>query len=178
MNEAVFRREIYQMLRYRYALWPHHIPDVVGSKRPGVPDLIVMNPSGPGIYIEAKYIDTYDETSFAFAAIEESQRRWLFDWEKVRRGGSYLAIGASANERRLYIIPWLEWLYIEAIVSPFQLSLPYKAGQGYRTELQEQGLDFRLLSKWKCKRVKRNARLKGESGWLLPDDIRWSVSNE
>ena len=170
MNEAIIRREIYRMLRYRYNLWPQHIPDVAGSKRPGVPDLIVMNPRGHGYYIEAKYLDPVKETSFAFSKIEDSQRNWLAEWEKVCPYGSYLGIGVNSKPRCTYIIPWQSWTFIEELVTPFQSSLPFHAGQGFSRELQDRGIDFRLLDTWKCYIEDKVVGLhEGYSGWILSD---------
>jgi hypothetical protein len=177
MNEATFRREIYQMLRYRYGLWPQHIPDVVGSKRPGVPDLIVMNPKGPGYYMEVKHLDVSKETSFSFDNIEQSQRRWLTEWEAVRPMGSYLAIGVSGIEKReLYIVWWQQWLAIERVMSEWQNSLPYKVGSGFRKELQELKYDFgKFITANKCRMYSPKSRIGSESGWRLPKPLLWDM---
>ena len=167
MNEAIFRREVYQMLRYRYGLWPQHIPDVVGSKRPGVPDLIVMNPKGPGFYVEVKYIDIEKDSSFAFSKIEESQRQWLSLWEAERHFGSYLAIGTkNQRQRDLYFIWWPHWIEVERGIISHQASLPYHAGKGFSVELQELGYDFSVIETEKCTK---------DMGWVLPNHIIYDM---
>lgn len=172
MNEANVRRELYRMLRYRYGLWAHHIPDVKGAKRPGIPDLIVMSPHGPGVYIEVKKADFRAETAFAFNVIEDSQRDFLSNWETARPGGSYLAIGeVNRRGRRTYVIPWLLWLDIESKLSVVQNSLPFIAGPGYSKELQAHKLDFRLLEPFACSGI-------GDKMKLHPDlEHLWRIGN-
>jgi len=166
MNEAFIRRELYQCLRYHYGYWVHHIPDVKGSKRPGIPDLIVMNPSGPGIYIEVKAMRVRRQTAFDFSLIEESQRRFLASWLDVRPGGSFLALGTIGERpRQIFLVPWDKWLGVEGIVSEYQNSLPFEVGPGYRTEMQEGKLDFSLLNKYAMTRVPPADRCGADSGW-------------
>jgi len=161
MKESDVRRAIHRMLRYRYNLWPDHWPDIAGVKEAGRPDLVVMNPRGPGFYIEVKAIFLNRNTSFNFSSIEDSQRRWLTTWEEQRPNGSYLAIGTICRNRSIFIIPWLKWLAVEDMITPIQRSLPYKVGPGYKKHMQDNGLDFRLISKWKCNQVSTNE-------WALP----------
>lgn len=178
MNEGGVRRELYQALRYAYDLWPDHWPDIPGTKQPGRPDLVVMNPRGPGYYIECKVLDLGKATAFPFTAIEDSQRRWLDTWEEVRPGGAYLAVGTvGCTDRALYVIPWNSWLAVEEQLAPYQASLPFIAGKGYRIELQEQGLDFRLLAPWACLRLPPKRRLPKDSGWRLPPTTRIAQEN-
>ena len=173
MLEEDVRREVSQMLRYRYGLWPQHIPDVKGVKRPGVPDLIVMNPRAPGYYIEVKAFFLDRKRSFDFRNIERSQRNWLTIWEEQRPNGSYLAIGAvNVPHRELWIIPWLEWLEIEETLKPYQKSLPFIAGKGYSSVLQDNGLDFRMVDRWRCHRLKPKNRRPKESGWVASEALR------
>jgi hypothetical protein len=161
------------MLRYRYGLWPQHIPDVKGSKRPGVPDLIVMNPRGPGFYIEVKALFLNRKRSFDFKNIEKAQRLWLEMWEEVRPNGSYLAIGSvGVPKRELWIVPWLEWLKVEERLKLYQLSLPYIAGKGYSLQLQQDHLDFSLIDKWRCIKLPPKQRIARASGWIAPDPLR------
>jgi hypothetical protein len=167
MNEAIIRRELYQMLRYRYDLWPDHFPDVAAAKQPGRPDLVVMNPKGPGYYVEVKALNLDQNKSFAFSDITDGQRLWLDTWEEARAQGSWLAIGVYQQRHEIYLIPWIAWTRVEAQVRPHQDSLPYTVGPGYLKELQSQGLDFRLLEQYKLVRVKTADRLPGESGWKI-----------
>lgn len=171
MNEATIRRELYQMLRYRYNLWPDHFPDIPGDKQPGRPDLVVMNPNGPGYYVEVKALNLNRDKSFAFSSITEGQRRWLDTWQAVCTHpiGSWIAIGVYQKRHEIYLIPWSRWARLENDVRPYQDSLPYAVGPGYLTELQNLKLDFRLLDEYKLVRIRKTAdRLPGESGWKIP----------
>lgn len=165
VNEAYFRREIYRMLRYTYDLWPDHFPDIKGiKKQPGRPDLVVMNPRGPGFYVEVKVHRANKNTSFSFTEISEGQRRWLSEWEKVRSGGSYLALGVvGIRPRRGYLIPWPMWLYVEELITPFQNSLPHEVRPGMLKEVQERHLDFRLIKDWELRRV--------SGGWEIENEL-------
>jgi len=162
MNEGNIRRELYQMLRYRYNLWPDHFPDIPGVKsQPGRPDLIVLHPDGIGFY-----------------NIDEGQRRWLSRWEEVRPHGSWLGLGTyGVRPREMFLIPWDTWLSIEDQVTQYQNSLPYVAGPGFNTGLQTNKLDFSLLTPFKLIRVPPRDRLPGESGWTIPfmDGNRWTL---
>ena len=147
MNEASVRLEVHRMLRYVYGLWPDHWPDIKGVKQPGRPDLVVMNPLGPGYYVEVKVLNPRQSKSFKFDAIEDSQRCWLSTWEQVRCNGSYLAIGTvNIGNRGIWLIPWAEWLQIEERVNEYAHYLPYKAERGTLISLQENRFDFRLIS--------------------------------
>ena len=173
MNEGNVRNELYRMLRYRYGLWPDHFPDIPGiKKQPGRPDLVVMNPFGPGFYMEVKVINVAKETAFKFNNISDGQRLWLSTWEEARCDGSWLGLGViGTRPRKMYIIPWNTWLSIEESLTPFQSSLPYKAGPGYKVKLRTMGLDFRLLELFSCIKVKASERIEGESGWRIPPTL-------
>jgi hypothetical protein len=174
MNESTIRRELYQMLRYRYNLWPDHFPDIKGVKEPGRPDLVVMNPKGPGYYVEVKALNVGKATAFPFSSIYASQKRWLDAWEEVCPGHAWLGIGVCGiKEREMYLLPWPAWWAIEEEVSIYQASLPYVVGDGYLTEMQELGLDFRLLQLYRLERVPKKERLTGESGWKLPPHLEY-----
>lgn len=170
VNEATIRRELYQMLRYRYNLWPDHFPDIAAVKQPGRPDLVVMNPKGPGYYVEVKAFAPDKETAFPFSCITEGQRKWLTMWNDQcdNVAGSWLAIGAYGTRHEIYLIPWADWLGYEDLLSPYQNSLPYKVGHGYDTEMQRLKIDFRMLEWAKLLRVPTKERLPGESGWRIP----------
>ena len=168
MNEAIVRREIRNMLRYKYGLWPDHWPDIPGVKeQPGRPDLVVMNPKGPGFYIEVKVLDYKREKSFPFSKIVDRQRRWLSTWEMVRPHGSYIAIGViNVPHRSTYLVPWQEWLQLEERVSEYAAYLPFCAEKGTLIAFQENKLDFGLLKKYKLLFGKV---LYGKGGWYLPE---------
>jgi len=150
MNESNVRRELYRMLRYEYGLWPDHWPDIPGVKeQPGRPDLVVMNPFGPGFYVEVKVVDVSRRKSFPFDAINERQRKWLSLWEEARTHGSWLGLGTvNCPNRAIYLIPWQTWLQIEERVGEYATYLPLVAGKGERKALQEYWLDFSLIEKY------------------------------
>lgn len=172
MDESIIRRDIYRMMRYRYGLWPDHFPDIPGVKEAGRPDLIVMNPWGSGYYVEVKSMNLKRSTSFSFSDIYDSQRRWLSMWESLRPFGSWLGMGVYGDgPRSMYLIPWPEWLAVEERVSPYQNSLPWRVGPGYKTELQDECLDFRLLREYKMLRISPDKRFEMESGWIVPESV-------
>lgn len=159
MKECDIRLRIYQHLRFELHLWPHHIPDakplVDDGKESGVPDLIVMSPSGPGYYIEVKKLNLRQDKSFSFDLINPAQRRFLSNWEEACPGHALLGIGiiAPLGQTRttiseIYLIPWSEWLTVEQLVEPIQESLPYRVAKGMRLELQAKGYDFSLLEQY------------------------------
>jgi hypothetical protein len=179
MREIDIQREIYQMLRYRYKLWPDHFPDIPGAKKQkGRPDLVVMNPRSAGFYVEVKTLNVKRESSLAFSKINEGQRRWLSEWNDQRVLGSWLGLGTVGHRpRELYMIPWTFWLQIEKQVSQYQDSLPYQVGKGYLLDMQSLQLDFRMLEDYRCYRVPPKFRMDGESGWRMPDELEevWVV---
>lgn len=168
MNESDLRREVRNMLRYRYNLWPDHFPDYAGIKEEsGRPDIVVHNPFGGGVYIEMKCLDVSKHTSFAFSEISEKQRQWLTDWETVRPNGSYLGLGTvGTRERTMYIIPWNDWLMIELEVSNYgQQSLPYIVKPGMLKVLQDNLVDFRLLKPWELVLIPAARRVPKQCKW-------------
>ena len=179
MNEGNIRREFYQMLRYRYNLWPDHFPDIPGVKsQPGRPDLVVLHPDGPGFYIEVKALNLSKFKSFAFGNIADGQRKWLSKWEEARPHGSWLGLGThGVRPREMFLVPWDTWLSIEDRVAHYQNSLPYVAGPGFSTGLQANKLDFSLLTPFKLVRIPPKDRLAGESGWTIPflDGNEWTL---
>ena len=162
MNEAIVRREVRHMLRYRYGLWPDHWPDIPGVKKPGRPDLVIMNPKGPGFYAEVKVLDYKREKSLSFSEINDSQRRWLSIWEEERKDGSFIVVGIiNVSPRSTYFIPWLKWLQLEEKVSEYANYLPFCAEKGTLIALQENKLDFSLIEEYKL--------LYEKGRWYLPE---------
>lgn len=147
------------MFRYRYNLWPDHWPDIPGVKTPGRPDLVIMNPNGPGFYVEVKAIRG---ASFSFSAIEDGQRRWLSAWEEVRGNGSYIGLGELTRPRGVWLVPWPVWLETEARVRELGLGfLPLRNGSHSRKILRENNIDFGLLEEYKLLG-------KPTTGWYMP----------
>lgn len=169
-DEKAVMHDVIYMLRHHYGLWPDHCEDGHRQCKPGRPDIIVMNPTGSGYYIEVKDMPI-TETSFSFAEITDEQRKWLLAWEKARPGGSFLAIGITKTRKEMeaiYLIPWLKWLDVEDRLRPYQASLPLIVGAGMLKEVQSQHLDFSLVKDYACPRIKAS---RPDGGWRLPPSI-------
>ncbi len=175
MNEATVRAEVQHMLRYTYQLWPDHWPDIPGTKQPGRPDIVVMSPTGPGFYIEAKVLYLNRSKSLKFNCIPLGQRRWLSKWEEVRRNGSHLAIGTvNCPKRGVWLIPWPKWLEVERAVEQHAAYLPYEAGPGTLRVLQQQHYDFGLFAEYKLLGTPTKGWVmppKMEKAWKLPPRV-------
>jgi hypothetical protein len=130
----------------------------------GRPDILVLDPLGPSRVVEVKALNLKQSTSFAFKAIEDNQRKWLDNWQEAR-GHGFIALGTivpRGKHRHLWIVPWSMWKQIEAQITPYQQSIPFSAGKGYRTELQA-GLDLlRLMGDYACQRQNGH--------WVLPSE--------
>ncbi len=109
------------------------------SKGVGKIDLIALNPVGPSILVECKKITMENgpvkghNGSIRFDAISLAQRRTLDRWCFPLAGDAFLAIGTidSAEQRRLWIIPWKEWVEKELkICSDTIKGLPVYSKQG------------------------------------------------
>ena len=163
MKEAQVQAEIRKMLRYRYRLWPDHVPDIAAIKvESGRPDLLIMNPFGASMYIEIKAFDLSRYKSFSLNWINPKQREWLSAWEELRLYGSYIAIGTvNIRPRGIWIIPWADWLGIEGMFSLYQDSIPYEVGPGFNKALQRSGLDFRVLEQYKLVLIPAKSRVAG-----------------
>jgi hypothetical protein len=127
----------------------------------GRPDILVLDPLGPSQVIEVKTLNLAQVKAFAFSRIETNQRRWLDSWQSAG-GQGYLALGVIGIDKRpLWIVPWPVWKTTEELITPYQQSIPFSAGKGYRTELQA-GLDLlRLMGDYLCQ--------KQGNHWTLPD---------
>jgi hypothetical protein len=112
----------------------------------GRPDILVLYPTryGTSIVVEVKTLNLTQKKSFAFTKIDNNQRVWLDRWD-TDSGLGYLAlgtVGVPRGERKLWLIPWGAWMKIEGCVKKYQQSIPYKAGPGFKKELQERHLDL------------------------------------
>ena len=158
MNEADVRQMVFRAAR-EAGFWPVTQTDASrcgkcgNLLRPpvGRPDILLLNPRGPGAVIEVKTLRP-SETSFPFSRIEDSQRRWLSLWQNDG-GESYIALGIIQQHGQrqmldhLYLVPWERWLTLEKAIEPIQSSVPLEAGKGMKRELQEGKLDLvHLLS--------------------------------
>ena len=174
MNEANIRGEIYRLLR-RLWFWPITQTDAVACwkchslvKPPiGRPDILALNPNGPSIVVEVKVFPKpenpgWGPASFRFSRIEDKQRAWLSNWQEDRKPfspGAFLALGtihgrtnSKTNPRKLWLVPWPEWLQVEERLRPIQASLPLGVRKGLKKQIQNQNLDaLTLLARWELR---------------------------
>ena len=179
MNETYVRERIRDMLTgYGYEV--NTVTDGIKCRKchamilpkSGRPDLkatwdIQLRPDvvRPTVRIEVKIIKS-DRTSFSLDKIEPDQRIGLT--KRTRQGKLvYLALGIITagvpkdQLARIYLVPWLDWLAAEAMITPYQNSLPLVAGKGMRIPVQEGGLDIKhLLQGWELAKLKK--------GWGVP----------
>jgi hypothetical protein len=79
----------------------------------GRPDILVLSPKGRSCVVEVKVVNMKREKAFALDSISPEQRRWLTSWFEAG-GKGYLALGTvNIRPRRLWLIPWHEWLSAE-----------------------------------------------------------------
>lgn len=167
MNEADIRGEVFNLLE-RYHYWP--LTQQNATKCPychklwtppkSRPDIVTLQ----NVVVECKAF--FGERAFPFSAIEPGQRSWL-DLASEDGIGVYLALGTrtgragTQNPRRLWIVPWRQWLAVEERVRPFQDSLPLIAGLARLLAVRERGLGaVELLQQW--------ALWWENGGWRLP----------
>ncbi len=138
----------------------------------GRPDIL----GTPGFVIEVKVLSAR-ETSFPFSRISEQQRRWLDFWSIEREFPGFLGLGVIRphGEREflehLYLVPWRDWLEMESVVEQHQSSIPYIAGKGYKTALQEQSLDIvTMLLEYELHRESKK--------WIVPDVVLAQIKGE
>ena len=153
MDESYVRRAVFRAARLA-GLWPITQTDASRCSHcghlvrppPGRPDILGMNPVGRSIVIEVKTVRP-KETAFAFADIDDRQRKWLNRWHEDG-GQGYIGLGIIRQHGQmhgldhLYLIPWGRWLAAEEIVSSIQESIPVQAAKGTRRELQDGKLDI------------------------------------
>jgi hypothetical protein len=130
------------------------------AEEPGRADLVVMK-RGRGCFVEVKN----GRDSFAFSELRENQRQWIETIALPIYQTSvwiWLVLGSSPphldllryNIRQAWLCPYHQFLEVEAKVLPYSGSIPYRAGKGYRKELQENHLDAmhllaRFALRWK-----------------------------
>jgi len=177
MNEAQLVTEITGMLK-RDFLWPYK-PRDNENYAVGTPDILVLNATFPTV-IEVKMFarsSRWANAIFPFKDISIEQRAWLEMW--IRDGEendwtqcSWLALGtrlgragAKNEPRRLWLIPWRDWLSeIEHVLRPHRLSLPLTKCKGQKPmAVQELGLNaINLLAKWELQWY--------NGGWTVPSN--------
>jgi hypothetical protein len=118
-----------------------------------LPDIYVKNPRGPGFPIEVKLYPG-DDSAFAFSRITTGQHRWLNNWT-LDGGHAFLVLGtrtgkagSKTNPRRLWLVPWRDWLRVEiSCREAGQASLPLE--NPYRLAMKDADLyAIAALAKW------------------------------
>ena len=123
MEEKDIRLELYHMMQ-EYSAWPIHGRDAVICQvchnrvfnfEVGRPDLINLNPLGPGSVIECKAVNLNTAKSFAFALLKPEQRKWLDGWETAG-GHGYIGLGTVGTmKREIWLIDWAVWKSLEML---------------------------------------------------------------
>mgnify|MGYP001600416951 CR=1 FL=1 len=107
----------------------------------GHPDYYWLLKPDFGGYIEAKWV----KDRFPFSRIKENQREWLNGWPEsswfwLWMGDDVRGAGGSLR-RRAWLIPWPDWLEVEAHAQQHDLvSLPYDREQAHFVAEREHGL--------------------------------------
>ena len=99
----------------------YHPPDVsfkgapTGGVSMGRPDIYLLNTKGPSAVCEVKTFQDVKvvELWLEPAHISNKQRRWLDWWTYGRNGLGYLAIGSVKAPRRLFVVPWEDYVELE-----------------------------------------------------------------
>jgi hypothetical protein len=175
MNESDVDRKLTRFFWKDLGLWPipsmdavicHKCHTKIVPKR-GRPDIFILNPKGPTRVCEVKVL-LPSRTSFNFDEISDKQREWLDRWEE--EGVGFIGFGVIRPHGKrdfldhLYLIPWRTWKQVEELVKPYQGSIPYEAGKGYRTELQENKYDIvHLFEEYELQR--------DNGAWQLPKHL-------
>lgn len=130
--------------------WPFTRSDPTQRQveEPGRPDILAVSSTGRGVQVEVKTGDT----GFDYAAWHRTRPKQVLWWSNWAAEGHLwvaLSMGTgrtnSQDPRRMYLMPFWIFLHGETMVSPFQSTLPYRAGKGYSLELQERGIDAERL---------------------------------
>lgn len=179
MNEVYVREKIRDMLKnHNYDV--DTVTDGIKCKdchaivvpKSGRPDLkatwdVHLHPEvvRPTIRIEVKVVKS-SKTSFDLGLITKVQREGLTKREGWGRL-VYLALGIiTAGVPRdqlahIYLVPWLDWLAAEAMITPYQNSIPLITRKGMKRPVQDGKLDIRhLLQGWELQKLKK--------GWGIP----------
>lgn len=177
MDETAVRQKLFRFLRVEMSTIPITQTDAIQCPRCGA---LVKPPIGrPDILVNPEYVVEMKvlragETSFPMDRIEERQRKWLTWWTEERGRPGYIGFGIirQHGERQfldhLYLIPWKAWCTAERLVEPYQSSIPWVAGKGYKKELQEGKLDLKHLF--------QNFELAREDGaWILPPALEGEI---
>ena len=115
------------------------------------PDVFGLNPFARTVVIEVKAIEpkVRVEPWLDPKAISDGQRDWLDRWCYDAGGLGFLAVGTLQDPRRLWIVPWKEWVIMEK-------QLATKAGDILKFKI---GIGD-LYVDYECKKI--------TGGWALP----------
>jgi hypothetical protein len=113
------------------------------------PDIYGLNPRGPTAVIECKVFQpkVKIEAWIHPSIISDGQRQWLDTWHYQADGHGFLAIGSLDQPRRLWVVPWEEWVQMEK-------------------ELAEKVVDFHIKE---SNLLPDYELVKITDGWQLPD---------
>jgi hypothetical protein len=153
MRESDVTSEVTNLLK-RLWLWPHKDSDLgrcsaCGNRnypKGGHPDIQIRNAP---LVIEVKVFKhakgkPWATATFPFASITKEQHVWLDMWveDGLIKGvdqQAYLALGtthgragAKVDARRLWLIPWEQWVDYEADMLPYRKTLPLAGYKGQR----------------------------------------------
>jgi len=118
MHESELRQEIKRMLDKR-GFWAYHPPDDIAKRIgfvSGRPDMFVLNPQCKTVIVEMKTFEPKAriEEWFDPAEISDAQRDFLDRWVYDAEGKGFLGIGTLVgNPRRMWMVPWNEWVEME-----------------------------------------------------------------
>jgi len=119
----------------------------------------------PTVRVEVKVVKS-SKTSFDLNLITDVQRNGL-TWRAKDKRLVYLALGIISagvprdQLQRIYLVPWVNWLIAEGMITPYQNSMPLLAKKGMRREVQDEKLDIaHLLQGWELAKLKK--------GWGIP----------
>lgn len=126
------------------------------------PDIYNLNPKGPSVVIECKWIESKKRIDpwFDPASIRDNQRKWLDAWAFQAEGPAYIGIG-SFEPKRLWLIDWYRWVEMERM-------------------LGEKALDFRIVFQdlqWCGKEFELEPPAAGEKVWKFkPEHSIWAYA--
>lgn len=177
MDERTVRQKLFRLFHRDLGLVPITQTDAQKcshcgrlTKPPiGRPDILILNTCGPSYVVEVKTLRA-SETSFSMNNIDDQQRKWLDFWEEMQ-GAGFIGLGIIRPHgqreflEHLYLVPWDSWKQIEKQIAPYQSSIPYRAGKGFRRELQDEQLDLLNL----CRPFELNRQ---DGRWHLPDSLK------
>ena len=174
MNEVYVRTEIRRMLT-KYGYWVRTVTDGIKCRQchtvivpqSGRPDLKATFPGTlrPPALVEVKVVKS-SMTAFNLGLITDVQRagasrRVEFGFQVFLALGIITAGVPRDKLAHIYLVPWMDWLAAEAMITPYQNSIPLLARKGMKRIVQDNKLDIKhLLQGWELQKLKK--------GWGIP----------